>query len=156
MNFNPNLVIITPLSFPFDNNACFFYLWVSLYPYVHILYLLYPFICHGHLGGFHVLVILNSAAMNIEVHIFFSNHTFPLIYVKEWDLQDHMEVHFLTFKEPPYCSPWWLHQFTFLKEGCFFSTSSPVFIICRHFDDGYSYRCEVLPHYNFDLHFSNY
>ena len=43
--------------------------------------------------------------MNIEVHIFFSNHTSPLIYVKEWDLQDHVELHFLTFKEPPYCSP---------------------------------------------------
>ena len=37
----------------------------------------------------------------------------------------------------------------------FFSTPSPAFIVCRFFDDGHSEVCEVLPHYNFDLHFSN-
>ena len=28
-------------------------------------------------------------------------------------------------------------------------------IVCRLFDDGHSDQCEVIPHYNSDLHFSN-
>ena len=40
------------------------------------------------------------------------------------------------------------------EEGSLFSTPSPAFIVCRFFDDGHSEACEVLPHYNFDLHFS--
>ena len=35
-----------------------------------VLHLLYPFICiSGHLGCFHVLIIINSAAVNIGVHL---------------------------------------------------------------------------------------
>ena len=30
--------------------------------------------------------------------------------------------------------------------GTLFSTLSPAFIVCRLFDDGYSDRCEVVPH----------
>ena len=33
--------------------------------------LLYPFICRGHLGCFHVLATVNSATMNIGVHVSF-------------------------------------------------------------------------------------
>ena len=66
--------------------------------------------------------------------------------------------YFQFFKEPPYCSPQWLYQFTFpptVKEGSLFSTPSPAFIVCRFFDDGHSDWCEVIPHCSFDLHFSN-
>ena len=35
-----------------------------------------------------------------------------------------------------------------------FSTPSPAFIVCRLFDDGHSYWCEVISHCGFDLHFS--
>ena len=37
----------------------------------HILFLLYPFICYGCIGYFHVLATVNSAAMNIRVHEYF-------------------------------------------------------------------------------------
>ena len=41
-----------------------------------------------------------------------------------------------------------------MQECSLFSTPSPVFIVCRHFDDGHSDQCEMISHYNFDLHFS--
>ena len=42
-----------------------------------------------------------------------------------------------------------------MQESSLFSTSSPVFAICRLFNDGHSERCVVVPHCSFDLHFSN-
>ena len=48
-----------------------------------------------------------------------------------------------------------LHSHQQCRRIIFFSTPSPAFIVCRFFDDGHSEVCEVLPHYNFDLHFSN-
>ena len=57
-----------------------------------------------------------------------------------------------------YCSWKWLYQFTFpptVQEGFLLSTPSSAFIVCRYFDDGYSDQCEVIPHWSFDLHFSN-
>ena len=71
---------------------------------------------------------------------------------------DHMEILFLIFKEPLYCFPWWLYQFTFpptVKEGSLFSTPSPALVICRLFNDGQSDEDEVLPQCGFDFHFSD-
>ena len=34
-----------------------------------------------------------------------------------------------------------------------FSTSSPTFIVCIHFDDSHFDRYEVVSHCDFDLHF---
>ena len=70
----------------------------------------------------------------------------------------HMIALFLVFKESPYCLPYWLYQFTFpptVQEDSLFSTSSPVFIVGRFFNDGHSDWCEVIPHCSFDLHFSS-
>ena len=39
----------------------------------------------GHLGCFHVLAIVNSAAMNIGVHVSFLNYAFLWEYAQEWD-----------------------------------------------------------------------
>jgi len=36
-----------------------------------------------------------------------------------------------------------------------YSTLSPAFTVCRHFDDGHSDWCEVVSQFSFDLHFSN-
>ena len=41
-----------------------------------------------------------------------------------------------------------------MQEGSLFPTPSPALIACRFFDDDHSDRCEVIPHYSFDLHFS--
>ena len=39
----------------------------------------------GHLGCFHVLVIVNSAAMNIGVHVAFQMRGFLQIHAQKWD-----------------------------------------------------------------------
>ena len=36
-----------------------------------------------------------------------------------------------------------------------FLHTSPVFIVCRLFDDGHSDQCEVISHCSFNLHLSN-
>ena len=58
-------------------------------------------------------------------------------------------------KESPYCLPQKLYQFKFLlrvQEDSLFYTSSPGFIVSRHFDDGNSDQFEVISHCSFDLH----
>jgi len=50
---------------------CYFYGWV-IFHYIHVPQLLYPFICSWTLGCFHVLAIVNSAAMNNGIHLSFS------------------------------------------------------------------------------------
>ena len=64
------------------------FLWLSnipLYQSIYICIYIYIYICHiffihlsvdGYLGCFHVLVIVNNAAINIEIHISFSIRVF--------------------------------------------------------------------------------
>ena len=111
----------------------------------------------GQLGSFHVLAIVNSAALNNGIHVSLSIF-FPQGICLGVGLLGHTVVLFLVFKETPYSSPQWLYQFTFpstVQEHSLFSTPSPAFIVCRLSVDGHSDWCEVLSHCSFDLHFSN-
>ena len=103
----------------------------------------------GHLGYFHVLAIVNSAAVNNGVHVSFSIMVVSG-YIPSSGIAGSYVILFLVFfMESPYCFPWWLYQFTFpptVQECSLLSTLSPAFIVCRFFDDGHSDYCEVIPH----------
>jgi len=100
---------------------------------------------------FHVPAVVNSAAVNTGAHVLIQSMVFSLAVA----LLGHMVVLFLFFLRN-------LH--TVLHSGStslhshqqweFPPTSSPT-LVCRHYDNGPSDWCKVIPHCNFDLHFSD-
>ena len=113
------------------------------------------------LSCFHVLVIVNSAVVNIGVPVSFQINIFgffPDIYPGV-ELLDLMIVLFLvSLGNQLHCFPSCLDQVAFppiVQEDSLFSASSPTFVICRVFDNSLSDRCEVISLCFFYLHFSN-
>ena len=110
------------------------FLWLSNIPlYIHIPHLLYPFICQW---TFMLLPCLGCCEQCYYEHwgaCIFSNQSFLWIYAQKWDYQIIWQLYFQFFKEPQYCFPQWLHQFTSpstMQEVSLFSIPSPAFIIC--------------------------
>ena len=75
-----SMIISRSIHVAADGVTSFFF-WLSNIPlHVYVPHLLYPFICRH---CFHVLTVLNSAAMNIRYMCLF-NHSFVWIYAQDW------------------------------------------------------------------------
>ena len=96
-----------------------------------IVYMYHIFFIHssfdGHLGCFHVLAILNTAALSIEAHVSFQISVFSRYMPKGGIAGSYGSFQFQFFEEPTYCFPQWWHQFTFppsVSEGFLSPTPS--------------------------------
>ena len=112
---------------------------------------------NGYLDCFPILTIINSASMNIGIHMSFQISVFIFFgggcKYPEMELFDHAVVCVQCFEDSLYCNCN-LHQFASsptVRWGPLFSVSSTILVVSCPFDKSHSDRCEVVSHCGFDF-----
>ena len=82
------LSVISSRSIHVAANGNIFFFMAEQYSIVYMYIFFIHSSVHRHLGHFHVLAIVNSAAMNIGVHVSFQIiYIFAWIYAQDWDFR---------------------------------------------------------------------
>ena len=131
------------------------FLWLSNIPLCIIYHIFIHLSIDGHIGCFHILPLVSSAAINIGMHIFFLINVFVFFgKIPQVELLDHIVVLFLTFwgtsilfsiVATPICTTNSAQGFPFL----YILTNTCYFL---SFCNSHSDRCEVISPCGFDLH----
>ena len=97
--------------------------YVCLYIHIHGMHIYHIFFIHSsidrHLCCFYILVTVNNAAMNIEVHVPFQISIFVSFeYIPKSGIAGSFGSYILIFEKPSHCFSQWMNQFTFLPRVC--------------------------------------
>ena len=109
------------------------------------------------MGCFHVLVIVDSNAMNIRVHVSL-NQNFLGLYALEWDCRIKWQLYFQFFKRVSLLfSTVAVPTYILINSvgGLHFLYSLSNLYYWQTFQDGHSDWCEVTLHCSFGFHFSD-
>ena len=112
------------------------------------------------MGSFYILVVINNAAMNIRVLLFFQIGVLGSFgYIPRSGIagsKGRFIFNFLKYLHTAFHSGCTSFAFPpIVQKGSPFSTSLPALVVCGFMDDSHSDRCEVITHHGFNLHFSD-